>query len=284
MKIKEKLFTLIAIFVVLSVANAAQPADPVKNVVNEFYKQYLGFLKKPVKGNYNASLIAWVKTNSLLTMEYKRKFEEAILQARKEDPELGLGYDPIINAQDYPDEGFHVIDLKISGKRATTIGEGIGMPSLRIRVELIEIKGKWFINGIGNINTSKNKKEANGVKSDKDGVGDEYTAGLNSPKSDEVKRKFDLYYASWMKECERPEVVTSSQSYTYTNLSSFRNIVALGRPALPYLKEKMEKGNFLLAYAVIEILGWTRSDFHTDTEQGFRDMVLERMKPEKIAQ
>jgi hypothetical protein len=70
------------------------------------------------------------------------------------------------------------------------------------------------------------------------------------------------------------------------NLSSFHQIVKLGRPALPYIKEKMAKGNgeFILAYAVIEILGWKRSDFSTPSEQKFRDRVIERMKSEKIAQ
>jgi hypothetical protein len=110
-------------------------------------------------------------------------------------------------------------------------------------------------------------------------------AVLNRSKPDEIKHKFDLHYASWMKECEQPKVRISSSTWTYTNLPSFHQIVELGRPALPYIKEKMEKGDgdFMLAYAVIEILGWKRSEFPSSSEQEFRDMVLERMESEKIA-
>lgn len=53
---------------------------------------------------------------------------------------------------------------------------------------------------------------------------------------------------------------------------------------VPYLMERMEKDenlNFMLAYAVIEILGWKRSDFSAGSEQEFRDQVLQRMRTEK---
>ena len=58
-------------------------------------------------------------------------------------------------------------------------------------------------------------------------------------------------------------------------------MVAMGRPALPYLQEKMEQGqgmDFMLAFAVVEINGWNKADFRGGSEQDFRDKVLARMK------
>ena len=99
----------------------------------------------------------------------------------------------------------------------------------------------------------------------------------NVTQADTTKQKFDTLYAQWIAECKRPEISLSSDTHTYTSLPSYRAIVALGRPALPYLQEKMEQ-DFMLAYAAAEIQGWKRSDFPARSEQEFRDKVLERMK------
>lgn len=155
MRVKGKLSTTVIIFLFLSSAEAGRPVNPVKSVVNEFYKQYFVFLNNPIKKDPDTSVITWVKANSLLTEEFKRKFEEVIVQARIKDPELGLDFDPIVHGQDHPDKGFRAIDSKVSGKMAVTIVEGIEWPGNRIRVELVEIKGKWLINGIGTINTEQ---------------------------------------------------------------------------------------------------------------------------------
>lgn len=71
---------------------------------------------------------------------------------------------------------------------------------------------------------------------------------------------------------------------SYTGLPAFRSIVALGRPALPYLREQLERdqeGDFMLAYAAAEICGWKRTDFDARTEQDFQEMVLVRLRMEK---
>jgi len=101
-----------------------------------------------------------------------------------------------------------------------------------------------------------------------------------------TKREFDRYYAQWQKECEQPNVRIMSNSKAYTSLPSYRAIVALGRPALPYLKDKMEHDSgfdFMLVYAAIEIEGWDASSFGkgTGAVQGLRDKVLARMRAEQ---
>ena len=102
------------------------------------------------------------------------------------------------------------------------------------------------------------------------------TAGRTEP-----QRDFDRSYNLWVSDCKRPEIAVSSDSRTYTSLPSYRAIVALGRPALPYLKQKMEHDtgfDFMLAYAVVEIEGWNLSEFHPSSGQELRDQVLAKMR------
>ena len=103
---------------------------------------------------------------------------------------------------------------------------------------------------------------------------------------EDTRQKFDRYYAQWQRECDQPKVRIMSDSRTFTSLPGYRAIVALGRPALPYLKDKMEHESgfdFMLAYAAIEIEGWKEADFPDDLRgvQGLRDDVLARMKAQQ---
>ncbi len=102
------------------------------------------------------------------------------------------------------------------------------------------------------------------------------------PKAEPVartKQRFDYYYLRRQKECER--ISFSSRPRDYTGLPAFRSIVALGCPALPYLRQKMEEDrglDFMLAQAVVEICGWNPEEFPRVSAQEFRDRVLDRMR------
>ena len=99
--------------------------------------------------------------------------------------------------------------------------------------------------------------------------------------ADRTQREFERHYAQWLIECKQPKVAIMSDTRAYTSLPSYRAIVALGRPALPYLQQKMEHDSgfdFMLAYAAVEIEGWNASEFHFSSVQEFRDQVLAKMR------
>jgi hypothetical protein len=86
-------------------------------------------------------------------------------------------------------------------------------------------------------------------------------------------------YLAWHQECER--IGYSSNTYDYIGLPSYRKIVAIDKPALPFLEHKMvqDKGlDFMLAFAVVEICGWDRQEFRGGSEQDFRDKVLKKLR------
>jgi hypothetical protein len=70
-----------------------------------------------------------------------------------------------------------------------------------------------------------------------------------------VKEKFDVLFAEWEKAIQDPKIQLSSRPQDYINNEPYREIVKLGRDALPFIIEKLEQGVFFLNQAVVEITG-----------------------------
>lgn len=70
-----------------------------------------------------------------------------------------------------------------------------------------------------------------------------------------VKEKFDVLFAEWKKAIQDPKILFSSRPQDYINNGPYREIVELGRDALPFIIEKLEQGVFFLNQAVTEITG-----------------------------
>lgn len=145
---KKILFFIFIFHFLIVPVQAATLEEDVKKAVESFYGDYLEYLKTPVRGDYDERLIRWVSSHPQVSDEFKKVFKKTLQDARHADPELGLGYDPIINAQDYPDKGFRAADIKVNGDNATVTMEGIGWSGFRVTVGLVLRKTKWLINEI----------------------------------------------------------------------------------------------------------------------------------------
>ena len=64
----------------------------------------------------------WIEKNPLLTTNFKNIYKNILDSAQKEDPELGLDFDPIFDAQDFPDKGFSIIGADTSSGYVTVVG------------------------------------------------------------------------------------------------------------------------------------------------------------------
>jgi hypothetical protein len=90
---------------------------------------------------------------------------------------------------------------------------------------------------------------------------------------------FERLYRTWHRQSEA--IRYSSNTGDYIALPAYRGIVDLGQAALPFLKKKLEQdrdADFMLARAVVEICGWDRQAFASDSEQAFRDKILRKLK------
>jgi hypothetical protein len=91
--------------------------------------------------------------------------------------------------------------------------------------------------------------------------------------------KFERLYRTWHRQSET--IRYSSNTNDYIALPAYRGIVDLGPAALPFLEKKLVQdhdADFMLAHAVVEICGWDRQAFVSDSEQAFRDKILRKLK------
>jgi hypothetical protein len=70
-----------------------------------------------------------------------------------------------------------------------------------------------------------------------------------------LKEEFDTKFSAWEKRCSRIDIAIQSDTSARTNIEEYRALVAMGKPALPLLMEKLEAGEFFLNKAVQEITG-----------------------------
>jgi hypothetical protein len=106
----------------------------------------LAFINEYVKYCDNrkseSGTIKWIEDNKLLTTEFKKSYKGLVEEARKREPELGLGFDPIFDAQDYPDKGFEF--LKFDSEEYVMV-RGIGWSSFTIVIKVRLVGDKWMV-------------------------------------------------------------------------------------------------------------------------------------------
>lgn len=121
--------------------NSQQRSAPDQHVAFDVLNDYVS--------NCNAMKDAgeWVENNDELTTDFKRDYQKMMQEALEADPELGLGFDPIFNAQDYPEKGFRIVSNEGSESPVITL-RGINM-DMSVKVKLKEVKGRWLVDGMG---------------------------------------------------------------------------------------------------------------------------------------
>jgi len=70
-----------------------------------------------------------------------------------------------------------------------------------------------------------------------------------------IQKKFDALFTEWEKVIRNPKIQLSSRPKDYINNEPYREIVKLGKDALPLIMKKLEEGVFFLNQAVADISG-----------------------------
>jgi hypothetical protein len=73
--------------------------------------------------------------------------------------------------------------------------------------------------------------------------------------SNNIKEKFDELYIAWEREIQDPRIQFSSRPQDYIENEPYRQIVQLGKEALPLVLEKISAGVFFMNQAALEIAG-----------------------------
>ena len=123
------------------------------NVALNFINDYTKFCTKT---DQRSSEAEWIKQNSLLTDNFKNRYRGLMDSAQKKDPELGLGSDPIFDAQDFPEKGFSIVKVDTLSGYVTVAGNDWKEFELVLKVE--QEHDKWLVDGAGVINIPDDKR------------------------------------------------------------------------------------------------------------------------------
>ena len=117
MSFKRTTLRIITIILLLTLFSCKKSISQEKEVTteqtenqNSAEKIALDFINKYVEycnnRNSEQELIEWISEQQNVTENFKIELKRIISEAEKKEPELGLGFDPIFDSQDYPDDGF----------------------------------------------------------------------------------------------------------------------------------------------------------------------------------
>lgn len=73
--------------------------------------------------------------------------------------------------------------------------------------------------------------------------------------STDVRAEFDRLYAEWEEHIKDLKIQLSSRPKEYVQVEPYREIVKLGKDALPFVLEKIADGVFLMNQAALELSG-----------------------------
>jgi hypothetical protein len=127
----------------------------VKEVVDRMYREYVASLDQPVTDTKTDTRLAFVTSKPYFSKGLVRALKKLIRDAKREQPEIGLDYDPITNGQDLPEKGFRTSDVTLKGDTAVATVERVGLTAPPLKVRLVRQKGAWLIDGIDSLNAKK---------------------------------------------------------------------------------------------------------------------------------
>ena len=126
-----------------------EPVDTALNFINSYIVD-CNKMKKSV------GYLNFVKSSPLTSNHFKTELQKIVNEAEKENPEMGLDFDPIVDGQDYPEEGF---ELKhFDSKTNIIIVKGKKWNDFEVTMKVIFDNRKWLVDGCGIVNIPKNEQ------------------------------------------------------------------------------------------------------------------------------
>lgn len=114
-----------------------------------FINEYLAYIDL----NGDSNITDWINNRNDVSSNFKKELNQLVYEGKKADPELGLGFDPIIDAQDNPGE----VQILHQDKNYLTV-QGVEMPAFKLTLKLVKLDTTWFIDGSGIINIPISKR------------------------------------------------------------------------------------------------------------------------------
>lgn len=97
----------------------------------------------------------WARSNKISTTNFKKEVKRILEEAEKEEPGIGLGFDPIFDAQDYDDE-FELQSFDTN--TCFIVVKGKKYQDFTVTLKVVREDGKWLVDGCGIINIPEGKR------------------------------------------------------------------------------------------------------------------------------
>lgn len=132
--------------------------EKVKSLPNRDYEVALKFINDYNKEflNPHSEGLEWLSKNKTITLNLLQRYKQMLDSAESADPELGLDFDPIVNAQDSDEQGYEI--KKIDSILGYVTVNGKSAPNFEIVLKVIEKNGVTLVDGSGVINIPKSKR------------------------------------------------------------------------------------------------------------------------------
>lgn len=125
---------------------AAQPDTPDVQVALQFMNAYVQHIREGAGEDENR----WIMKHPLLTVRCREAWLKMMDKAYKDDPEMGLGFDPFLNAQDYPEKGFEWKGGRDSSGWFRL--SGVDWPDFTVPVRVVLEDDAWKVDAAGAVN------------------------------------------------------------------------------------------------------------------------------------
>lgn len=97
----------------------------------------------------------FIQHHDLVTHSFKERYQTVRDSAFKKEPEIGLGFDPIVDGQDFPSK-FKIKAVDATNTYLTLESDDQNWSNFEVVVKLIEEGKRTVIDGAGIINIPKN--------------------------------------------------------------------------------------------------------------------------------
>lgn len=95
----------------------------------------------------------WIQNNKSISKEFKLKYTSIIENGFKDNPKRGLDFDPIFDAQDFPDIGFTIYEVDTI-KHYVKV-KGTDWPEFKLTIKVINKNNTTLVDGVGYVNMPK---------------------------------------------------------------------------------------------------------------------------------
>ncbi|MCF1191990.1 hypothetical protein LRR18_10380 [Mangrovimonas sp. AS39] len=135
------------------IQNPLENLDSITYIATKFINDYVSNCNKMKE---QIGIIEWVNSYPNVSQKFKSELTKMIQDAEEKDPEYGLGFDPIFDAQDYPDDGFKLTQFDSTTNYLTV--EAKSWKGFAITMRIKKMDNEYLLDGCGVINIPKNKQ------------------------------------------------------------------------------------------------------------------------------